>query len=89
MAQSEFWLGNYLANLLGKVFGDANPEQARQLDLIRQSTDSTEPGDGHLVDLIRALSWTPVEEEPESGEAAGRADAAEGTWREDAYGNED
>ena len=87
---------DHIVGLLGVVFGGATTEQAAELDLIRRSTGSAEPGGGHLIDLIRALSLTPVEEEPAEAadrpvpsQATDRANDAEETWREDAYGNED
>jgi hypothetical protein len=37
-----------------------NREQAAQLDLIRQSTGSREPGGGHMIDLIRCFLHGPA-----------------------------
>jgi hypothetical protein len=54
--------GDYLLRLLGVVFGGASPEQSIKLELIRQSTASNEPGGGSIVDLIRALLMSPVDE---------------------------
>jgi hypothetical protein len=54
--------GNHLVRLLGTVVsGTLSPEQAAQLDLIRQATASKEPGGGLLVELIGAL-LSPVGE---------------------------
>jgi|SRR6516162_4709859 len=41
--------------------GDLSPVQAKQLDLIRQSTSAQEPGGAHLCDLLRALLPEPTE----------------------------
>ncbi|HEY7334133.1 MAG TPA: hypothetical protein VH639_04555 [Bryobacteraceae bacterium] len=35
---------------------DLTPEQTSQLDLIRASVAAGEPGGGHIIDLLRALS---------------------------------
>jgi hypothetical protein len=35
--------------------GDLSPAQKEQLDLIRASVDSVEPGGGHLIDLVRCF----------------------------------
>jgi hypothetical protein len=45
--------GDFLLRLFPGVFGKANlsPRQAAQLDLIRQSVGSKEPGGGRLVEL--------------------------------------
>jgi hypothetical protein len=37
--------------------GDLSPAQKEQLDLIRASVDSVEPGGGHLIDLVRCFFW--------------------------------
>jgi hypothetical protein len=54
--------GKNLVRLLGVVFGDPTPAQTAQLDMIRRSTASHEPGGGHLVELIRALLLSPAAE---------------------------
>ena len=54
--------GDQLVRLLGVVFEEASPEQEAQLNLIRCSTDSREWGGGHMVDLIRALLLSPLDE---------------------------
>jgi hypothetical protein len=54
--------GKHIVRLLGVVFEGSTPAQAAQLDSIRESTGSKEPGGGHLVDLIRSLLLSPVEE---------------------------
>jgi hypothetical protein len=54
--------GKNLVRLLGVVFGGSTPAQTAQLDMICESTRSEEPGGSHLVDLIRALVLSPVEE---------------------------
>jgi len=51
-----------LVRLLGVVFRGSTPAQAAQLDLIRNSTSSHEPGGGHLVELIRALLLSPSDD---------------------------
>jgi hypothetical protein len=53
--------GEHLLNLMGRVHRGATPEQAAQLDLIRRSTDSSEPGGGRMIELIRALLLGPAE----------------------------
>jgi hypothetical protein len=87
-----------LVRLLGCVFGGPTLEQEVQLDLIRRSTGSTEPGGGHLIELIRAVLLSPVQEEPEPGEPANlpvpgqvadRTGADEEIWREDESCDED
>ena len=35
--------------------GNLSPEEAAQLDLIRQSVAADEPGGGHMIELLRAL----------------------------------
>jgi hypothetical protein len=55
--------GDYLAPLFGSLFGKSlSSSQAAQVDLIRWSTGVTEPGGGHMVELLRALLHSPVEE---------------------------
>jgi hypothetical protein len=56
--------GDYLLRLIGLTAASegVTPEQTRDLELIRQCTDSTEPGEAHLVDLIRCLLLSPVED---------------------------
>jgi hypothetical protein len=53
--------GEHLLNLMGCVHRGATPEEAAQLDLIRRSTDSSEPGGGRMIELIRALLLGPAE----------------------------
>jgi hypothetical protein len=53
---------DHMVRLLGGVFGGDTPEHEAQLDLIRRSTGATEPGGGHLIELIRALLLSPGEE---------------------------
>jgi len=63
--------GDYLLQL----FADATrgneiaPAQAAQLDLIRRSTDSKEPGGSRFAELIRCVLLGPAGEAHESGEA--------------------
>jgi hypothetical protein len=49
--------GDFLLRLFPGVFGKASlsPGQAAQLDLIRQSVGSKEPGGGRLVELLQCL----------------------------------
>jgi hypothetical protein len=49
--------GDFLLRLFPGVFGKTNlsPGQAAQLDLIRQSVGSKEPGGGRMVELIQCL----------------------------------
>jgi hypothetical protein len=49
--------GDFLLRLFPGVFGKANlsPGQAAQLDLIRQSVSSKEPGGGRMVELLKCL----------------------------------
>jgi hypothetical protein len=49
--------GGFLVRLLRDVCrgADLSPGQAPQLDLIRQSVGSKEPGGGHLVELLQCL----------------------------------
>jgi hypothetical protein len=49
--------GDFLLRLFRGVFGraDLSPGQASQLDMIRQRVSSTEPGGGHMVELLRCL----------------------------------
>jgi len=49
--------GDFLLRLFPGVFGRANlsPGQAAQLDLIRQSVGSKEPGGGRLVELLQCF----------------------------------
>jgi hypothetical protein len=48
----------YVIDLLGRaVRGDRTPE----MDLVARSVSSTEPGDAHMIDLVRALLNGPTE----------------------------
>jgi hypothetical protein len=48
---------DYLLDLLGRALeGDRTPE----MDLVARSVSSTEPGDAHMIDLVRALLNGPV-----------------------------
>ena len=53
--------GNQVRSLLGRAF---RRERTPELELIAQSVSSTEPGDGHMIDLARALLNSPVGPEP-------------------------
>ena len=53
--------GEHLLRLLGRVHRGATPEQAAQLDLIRRSVSSCEPGGGRMIELMRALLLGPAE----------------------------
>ena len=55
--------GDYMVRLLGVVFRGATPAQAAQLDLIRRSTEISEPGGGHMAELVRALLLSPVDDD--------------------------
>jgi hypothetical protein len=55
---------DYVSGLLGVTFSPerATPEQTRDLALIKRSSASQQPGGSPMVDLIRALLLSPVEE---------------------------
>jgi hypothetical protein len=55
--------GDFLPRLFPGVFGEANlsPGQAAQLDLIRQSVGSKEPGGGRLVELLQCFLHAQAE----------------------------
>ena len=54
--------GDHMGPLLGVVFRGATPEQAAQLDLIRQATEIREPGGGHMSELVRAVLLSSMEQ---------------------------
>ena len=56
--------GEYLLKLFVVAARGANisPEQAAELDLIRRSTESIEPGGGRIVELIRCFLLGPAKE---------------------------
>ena len=62
---------DYLLRLFEIVAGrrEIYPEQAEQLDLIRQCTSSKEPGDAHLVDVMRCFLFGPAKTGSQTGEA--------------------
>jgi hypothetical protein len=49
--------GDFVLRLFKGVFGraDLSPEQAAQLDLIRQSVHAQEPGGGRMIELLRCF----------------------------------
>jgi hypothetical protein len=49
---------DYVLNLLGRALGG---ERTPEMDLVARSVSSTEPGDAHMIDLVRALLNGPVE----------------------------
>jgi hypothetical protein len=54
--------GDHLLRLFDVAIGGEaiSREQAAELDLIRQSTGSREPGGGHMVNLIRCFILGPT-----------------------------
>ena len=54
--------GDHLLRLFEAAAGgrDVGSEQAAQLEMIRQCTGSKEPGDAHLVDVIRCFLFGPA-----------------------------
>ena len=56
--------GMYLVKLFVSAVSGANisAEQAAELDLIRRSTESIEPGGGRIVELIRCFLLGPAKE---------------------------
>lgn len=51
--------GDYVLDLFSSAFlGDRTPE----IELIAQSISSTEPGGGHMLDLVRAILNGPWED---------------------------
>jgi hypothetical protein len=65
--------GDYLLELLGTVFHNEgiSSGQAKQLDLIRRSTETHEPGGAHLTDLIRSLPLSPADGLEQTAELSG------------------
>ena len=61
--------GDHLLRLFEVSSGgrDVGPEQAAQLEMIRQCTGSKEPGDAHLVDVIRCFLFGPEKAESQAG----------------------
>lgn len=60
----------YIGRLYSGMFGntDTDPALAGELDLIRRSVDSKEPGGAHMVELLRALLNSPVENPTDAAE---------------------
>jgi hypothetical protein len=57
-----FGPGDFLLDLFcGACKGDPNPVQSAQLGLIGQCVTATEPGGGHMVELLRSLLNSPVD----------------------------
>jgi hypothetical protein len=56
---------NYLLDLLGAVSGNRclSAAQQKHIDLICRSADSHEPGDAHIINLIRVFLAGPVEKQ--------------------------
>jgi len=55
--------GDFLLRLLADTCsgGELNPEQAKQLDLVRRSVGAREPGGGRLTEVLRCFLEGPVE----------------------------
>lgn len=65
---------DFVMDLFAGICPGANltPQRAEQLELIRQSVCSREPGGAHMVELLRAILCSPSEPalESESGNSA-------------------
>jgi hypothetical protein len=61
--------GDHLLRLFEVAAGgrDISHEQAAQLEMIRQCTGSKEPGDAHLVDVIRCFLFGPEKAGSQAG----------------------
>jgi hypothetical protein len=55
--------GDFLRDLFAKACSRAelSPVQTAQLDLIRKSVRSEEPGGGHMIELLNSILDAPVE----------------------------
>ena len=49
--------GDYVADLFRRGFSG---EQSPEIELIRRSVSSTEPGNGQMIDLLRAVANSPA-----------------------------